>query len=110
MKCLPMFIAIATVALAGCGRMAPLTPPPGKPLPVRPAVASTTPTAKDLLTPPTQARPDRVDELIKRSLPRREDPFDLPPPTGGPAPVLPSDPGPQPDTNAVGSTTPGEAL
>ncbi len=56
-------------------------------LPVKPLMARTTPTAKDLLTPPTYARPDRVDELIKRSEPRRADPFDLPPPTGGAAPA-----------------------
>jgi hypothetical protein len=79
----------AILALAGCGQVANLEPPPGKPLPVRPAMARATPTAKELLTLPPQAKPDRVDELIKRSLPRRTDPFDLPPPTGGPAPVVP---------------------
>ena len=33
---------------------------------------------------------DRVDELVKRSQPRPQDPFDLPPPTGGAAPGLPA--------------------
>lgn len=66
-------------------------------------MARETPTAKQLLTLPPQAKPDRVDELIKRSLPRRADPFDLPPPTGGPAPVLPSD-----QTQNQTSPTPGE--
>jgi hypothetical protein len=81
----------AIAALAGCGQMSNLEPPLGKPLPVKPAMAQTTPTAKNLLTLPPQAKPDRVDELIKRSLPRRADPFDLPPPTGGPAPVVPDE-------------------
>ena len=69
-------------------------------------MARTTPTAKELLTPPPQARPDRVDELIKRSLPRRSDPFDLPPPTGGPAPVLPARS--EPDSNQAAPATPGD--
>lgn len=75
--------------LAGCGQMAPLQPAPGQRLPVKPLLASTTPTAEQLLTPPTNARPGRVDELIKRSEPRKPDRFDLPPPDGGAAPVLP---------------------
>jgi hypothetical protein len=68
-------------------------------------MARTTPTAQDLLTPPTYARPDRVDELIRRSQPRAVDLFDLPPPTGGAAPPEPAGAQPQP-TNT--STTPGE--
>ena len=96
----------AIVALGGCGQMSSLEPPPGKPLPVRPAMARSTPTAKELLTPPPQAQPDRVDELIKRSLPRRADPFDLPPPTGGPAPLLPV--GPEPESNQTAPTNPGD--
>jgi len=97
------FIFAATVALAGCGQVSNLKPPPGKALPVKPPMARTTPTAKDLLTPPPQAAPNRVDELIQRSLPRRSDPFDLPPPTGGPAPVVPDD-----TSNQAAPTTPGE--
>ena len=92
----------AILTLAGCGQMSNLRPPQGHALPVKPAMAARTPTAKELLTPPPQAQPDRVDELIKRSLPRRADPFDLPPPTGGPAPVVPDEP--QNQT----STTPGQ--
>ena len=53
-------------------------------------MARTTPTADELLTPPPYARPERVDELVKRSQPREADPFDLPPPTGGAAPALPA--------------------
>ena len=79
-KLLP--IAFAAIGLAGCGQVAPLQPRPGQPLPVKPLMASTTPTAEQLLTPPPYARPDRVDELIKRSAPRQADRFDLPPPDG----------------------------
>jgi hypothetical protein len=75
--------------IGGCGQMAPLQPPPGQQLPVKPLLANATPTAEQLLTPPTNARPERVDELIKRSEARKPDRFDLPPPDGGAAPVLP---------------------
>lgn len=78
-------ILVCAAGLAGCGQMAPLRPPPGEPLPVKPLMARTTPTAEELLTPPPYARPERVDELIKRSEPRRADRFDLPPPDGGSA-------------------------
>ena len=98
----------ALVSLGGCGRVADLQPVSGHPMPVKPLMARTTPTAKDLLTPPTYARPDRVDELIRRSEPRRADPFDLPPPTGGTAPAQPAGAEPQPVTNTSTSITPGE--
>lgn len=73
-------------AIAGCGTIEPLEPAPGQALPVRPLMARTTPTAEDLLRLPVMADPDRVDELIRRSEPRRSDPFDLPPPDGGALP------------------------
>jgi hypothetical protein len=73
--------------LAGCGSVAPLRPPPGQPLPVKPALAQVTPTAEQLLTPPPYAHPERIDELMKRSMPRQSDRFDLPPPDGGAAPL-----------------------
>jgi hypothetical protein len=80
-------IALGSLALAGCGRVAPLKPAAGQPLPVKPAMAQTTPDAAELLTTPAHARPERIDELMKRPEPRRADRFDLPPPTGE-APVL----------------------
>ena len=80
----------AVLGAAGCGRVADLQPKPGHPLPAKPMMARATPTVQDLLTPPTYARPDRVDELVKRSQPRAADPFDLPPPSGGAAPSLPA--------------------
>src|SRR5437764_3446803 len=96
------------LGLAGCGRVAELQPAPGHALPVKPEMARATPTVEQLLTPPTYARPDRVDELVKRSQPRAADPFDLPPPSGGAAPSLPagSNPSTVPATT-VTTATPG---
>ena len=37
------------LAIAGCGRVAELKPAPGQPLPVKPPMARTTPTAEQLL-------------------------------------------------------------
>jgi hypothetical protein len=101
--------AIGAVAmLAGCGRVADLEPRPGHALPVKPMMARTTPTVEQLLTVPTYARPDRVDELVRRSQPRAADPFNLPPPTGGSAPSEPAGTAPGPvDTNQT-SVTPGD--
>ena len=92
------------LAIAGCGREADLEPAPGHALPVKPLMARATPTAEDLLTPPSYARPERVDELVKRSQPRQSDPFDLPPPAGGMAPSLPA--GADPTSNQMGSSSP----
>ena len=95
------------VVLESCGRVTDLKPARGQTLPVKPAMARATPTARDLLTPPTYARPDRVDELIKRSEPRRADPFDLPPPTGGEAPAQPAGAQPQPIPDDTKVANPG---
>jgi hypothetical protein len=89
MKLTRVISLAAALGLAGCGRQADLRPANGETLPVKPLMAKTTPTPNELLTIPTYAKPDRVDELVKRSEPRPPDPFDLPPPTGGQAPTLP---------------------
>jgi hypothetical protein len=105
----PGWILLAgTLALSACGRVADLEPAPGHAMPVKPLMARSTPTVEQLLTPPAYARPDRVDELVKRSQPRQADPFDLPPPSGGAAPSLPagSDPATVPTTTT--SSTPGD--
>ncbi len=105
----PRILVIASVfAFAGCGRVADLRPAAGHSLPVKPLMARTTPTVNELLTAPTYARPDRVDELVKRSQPRPADPFDLPPPTGGSAPKLPAGTDPGAVTNSSTSATPGD--
>ncbi|WP_203309128.1 MULTISPECIES: hypothetical protein [Sphingomonas] len=69
----------AALGLAGCGAVSDLEPPPGRPLPVAPEGATATPTPKQLLTPTTQQRPQRSDELLRQSDERRSDEFDLPP-------------------------------
>ena len=108
MKGQRILIFAGLTVLAGCGRVADLEPAPGHKLPVKPLMARATPTVDELLTPPSYTRPSRVDELVKKSQPRPQDPFDLPPPTGGAAPSLPagSDPGTVPDTTT--NSTPGD--
>ena len=107
MKSPRLLLLGALLVAAGCGRVAELKPPPGKALPVKPLMARTTPTPQELLTPPPYARPDRVDELVKRSQPRAADPFDLPPPTGGAAESHPAGTDPQPVHTDIGPSTPG---
>jgi hypothetical protein len=99
MKRVRLLLFGTAAGLAGCGKVADLHPAAGQPLPVRPAMARVTPTAVDLLTPPTYARPQRVDELMTKSTPRAPDPFDLPPPSGGAAPDVPAGADPQAVTN-----------
>ena len=99
-------LAIALLALlGGCGNIAELQPAPGEPLPVKPLMARATPTPDELLTVPPYARPNRVDELVRRSQPRQADPFDLPPPTGSAAPALPAGTDPEPISNETGPAT-----
>ena len=73
-------LALASLALAGCGAADGLQPAEGKALPVAPYGAKTPPTPAQLLTPTTQQRPKRSDELMTQSQERRSDEFDLPPP------------------------------
>lgn len=94
------------VLIAACGKVADLQPPRGQPLPVKPLMARTTPTAEQLLTVPQYARPNRVDELVKRSEARKPDPFDLAPAVGSAAPALPAGTDPQPVSNETGPATP----
>ena len=106
MRALSILATAALLTLAGCGRVADLKPAPGHSLPVKPLLARATPTADDLLTPPTYARPDRVDELMKRSEARKADPFDLPPATGGAAPPRPAGTDLTPVTDDTGPVKP----
>ena len=110
MKCSRALLLIVSALVAGCGRVADLEPAPGHALPVKPMMARNTPTAADLLTLPPYARPDRVDEIMKKSEPRRHDPFDLAPPSGGAAPAVPAGTVPEPAGQTTGKTTdtPGE--
>jgi len=74
-----VLLALALLA-AACGKRETLAPLPPRCLPEKPATAPTQPTVDDLLSPGTQARPERSDELIRRSEVRAPDRFDLPPP------------------------------
>lgn len=98
-------VLFAAAALGACGSVGDLEPPPGRPLPVKPAMAQKAPSAEDLLTPPPFAKPERVDELMRRSQPREADRFDLPPPDGGAAP-LPGDEEQGEDEDATRISTP----
>ncbi|HXG99149.1 MAG TPA: hypothetical protein VNI79_01905 [Sphingomicrobium sp.] len=91
-------IAGLAVALASCGQVAPLRPLPGKTLPVKPLVATETPSVNDLLAITPMAKPARTDELLTRSQPRRADRFDLPPADGGAAPTEREPTAPAPST------------
>ena len=99
MKRIVIIVALP-IALGACGRVAPLEPAAGQSLPVKPAMAQTTPDADALLTPPPFARPERIDELMKRSEPRQADRFDLPPPSGE-APALPQTQEPADDATRI---------
>ena len=72
-------LLLLPLALAGCGSAVGLKPPPGVALPVAPYGAATPPDATRLLTPTPQQRPQRSDDLLQGSQPRRSDQFDLPP-------------------------------
>jgi hypothetical protein len=108
MKPSRLLLLAAVLGIASCGRVAELKPRAGEPMPVKPLMARATPTTQDLLAVPPYARPDRVDELVKRSQPRPSDPFDLPPATGGAAPTLPAGTDPQPVSNETGPSNPGD--
>jgi hypothetical protein len=73
-------IALVPLALlAGCGTPAKLRPLQGMgEVPVANDVQARA-TPAQLMTPTTQARPDRKADLLTRSEERKDDPFDLPP-------------------------------
>jgi hypothetical protein len=73
------FTLFLLLVLAACGSREPLRPAAGQSMPARPLMAAEAPTTEELLTPPPIARPQRVDEGLKRSEAREDDRFDLPP-------------------------------
>ena len=79
----PLTVLAATgflaAALAACGSKTDLKPPANQPAAVVPIGATSAPTTEELTTPDAQARPERSDELLKRSEQREPDDFDLPP-------------------------------
>lgn len=65
--------------LTGCGSVTRLRPTSDmKPVP-KAAAADRIETAAELMTPSTQAQPDRQADLIAKSTERKDDPFALPP-------------------------------
>jgi predicted small lipoprotein YifL len=80
MKTRAIIAIAALVLLSACGKRGDLKPAGGEPLPPKPATAARQPSANDLLTPDTQERPVRDDELVTKSQPLAPDRFDLPPP------------------------------
>jgi predicted small lipoprotein YifL len=70
----------ALALLAGCGKRPVLRPADGKVLPPKAQSAASQPGVNDLLTVPTQYKPQRDDELVTKSKPLQPDRFDLPPP------------------------------
>ena len=77
MKRLAVLLPLLT--LAACGSAVGLKPPEGQALPVAPRGAAAPATPEQLVTPTPQQRPERSDDLLKSSQPRRSDEFDLPP-------------------------------
>jgi hypothetical protein len=74
-----LFLLALPLAVAGCGLREPLEPAPGQILPPAPAMANRPLTSEELLAVPPIGRPNRVDELLRRSEERQDDRFDLPP-------------------------------
>ena len=72
-------LAFTALALVSCGGRQPLKPVAGQELPAVPVGAATSPTAAQLMTQSTQARPQRNVELLTQSQKRQADEFDLPP-------------------------------
>nr|WP_197417023.1 MULTISPECIES: hypothetical protein [unclassified Sphingomonas] len=74
-----MLLGLCALALSGCGARRDLRPQQGESLPVAPYGATATPKSRDLLAPTPQQRPQRSDELLRDSVERAPDPFELPP-------------------------------
>jgi hypothetical protein len=87
-----LVLALLALTIASCASVSDLEPRAGEALPQKPALASRTLTADELLELPPQAAPRRVDELNRRGDVRQVDRFDLPPPDAEPA--TPSTTGP----------------
>ncbi len=94
-----LILTTAALAIAACGKVGPLEPAAGQSLPVKPLMATVTPDADALLQLTPQSKPERIDELMTKSQPRRADRFDLPPADGlAPAPEAGAETEPAPST------------
>lgn len=65
--------------LSACGSKGPLEWPDGSPPPA-PVGEARAPTPSEMLEPPPQAVPERLNDPVENADQRREDYFDLPPP------------------------------
>jgi hypothetical protein len=74
-----ILVAMAALALAGCGNRRVLKPVAGRDLPPPSYGSGYRPNADQLLKEPSQARPERTVDVRVRSEERADDPFDLPP-------------------------------
>lgn len=74
-----VIVAILALSLAACGSKKALFRPAGDQTPPVPALERIAPTSDEMMTPDDQARPERSDEILKRSEKRKDDKFDLPP-------------------------------
>jgi hypothetical protein len=72
-------LALALLALGGCGGKEQLKPVQGQRVPAVPVGAATAPTGAQLMEPSVQSRPGRNVELLTQSRKRQDDEFDLPP-------------------------------
>lgn len=72
-------LAGLSALLAACGSVKQLRPTEGMGEVPKAASAPERETPDQLMTPSTQAQPDRQADLLDRSVERKEDPFDLPP-------------------------------
>lgn len=70
---------VGLVLLSACGNRGALEPAKGQSLPPPVYGEAKAPSGEELLEPSTQARPERSDELLRRSEKRQDDKFDLPP-------------------------------
>lgn len=76
-----VFITLCTAAaLTACGSRGDLEPPKGQSLPPAAYGEAEPESGEKMIEPSTQARPERSDELLRRSEKRQDDKFDLPPP------------------------------
>jgi hypothetical protein len=73
-------ILLAALLVVGCGQKTPLEPAPGMDLPPAPYGRTVPLDSEELLELDPMAAPERTVELRRRSEPREDDPFDLPPP------------------------------
>jgi hypothetical protein len=95
-------ILAALVALTACGSATRLRPQQGMSEVPKAANADRRETAPELMTPSTQAQPDRQADLLTKSAEREDDPFALPPgPNNGRTPTRPNDAAVPPPENTA---------